>query len=80
MTAISKGFGVTMNELCTLKKDLKRITINSVLYACFYDGGELGSTDVIKTKLRGRCASDLNRKIKITANDNFVAEDYRLAA
>ena len=80
MTAISKGFGVTMNELCTVKKDLKRITINSVLYACFYDGGELGSTDVIKTKLRGRCASDLNRKTYITANDNFVAEDYRLAA
>ena len=77
---ISKGFGATTNELCTVKKDLKKIIINSVLYACFYDGGELGSTDVVKTKLRGRCASDLNRKIKITANDNFVAEDYRLAA
>ena len=78
--ATSKGFGVTMNEPCTVKKDLKKTIKNSVLYACFYDGGEIGSTDVVKTKLRGRCASDLNRKIKITANDNFVAEDYRLAA
>jgi hypothetical protein len=78
--ATSKGFGATTNELCTVKKGLKKIIINSVLYACFYDGGEIGSTDVVKTKLRGRCASDLNRKIKITANDNFVAEDYRLAA
>ena len=31
-------------------------------YWCVYDGGEIGSTDVVKTKLRGRCASDLNRK------------------
>jgi len=30
---------------------------------CVYDGGETGSTDVIKIKSRDRCASDLNRKI-----------------
>ena len=29
---------------------------------CVYDGGEIGSTDVIKIKARSRCASDLNRK------------------
>ena len=29
---------------------------------CLYDGGEIGSTDVVKTKPRNRCASDLNRK------------------
>lgn len=62
MMAISKDFGVIMNELCTVKKVLKRTLKNSVPYACFYDGGEIGSTDVVKTKLRGRCASDLNRK------------------
>tara|TARA_R100000030_G_scaffold86016_2_gene69434 strand:- start:172 stop:417 length:246 start_codon:yes stop_codon:yes gene_type:complete len=30
---------------------------------CVYDGGEIGSTDVVKIKARSRCASDLNRKI-----------------
>ena len=29
---------------------------------CIYVGGEIGSTDVVKTKLRGRRASGLNRK------------------
>jgi hypothetical protein len=49
-----------------------------VLY--LYDGGEIGSTDAIKINSRSRCASDLNRKILITANDNFAIEDYRQAA
>ena len=47
---------------------------------CLYDGGEIGSTDVVKTKPRNRCASDLNRKKTTIANDNFAIEDYRLAA
>ena len=49
MMDTSKDFGAITNELCTVKKVLKRTLKNSVPYACFYDGGELGSTDVIKT-------------------------------
>ena len=45
----------------------------------FYDGGELGSTGD-KSNWRDRCASDLNRKKTIIANDNFAYEDYALAA
>jgi hypothetical protein len=45
----------------------------------FY-GGEIGSTDVVKTQSRSRCASDRNRKKTTIANDNFAAEDFRLAA
>ena len=36
-------------------------TINTST-GCFHYGGELGSTDVVKTELRGRRANGLNRK------------------
>jgi len=43
-------------------------------------GDELGSTDVVKTKLRDRRASGLNRKITTTANDNFAMDELPIAA
>ena len=45
-----------------------------------FRGDEIGSTDVVKTKPRSRCASDLDRKILINANDNFAPQEFALAA
>jgi hypothetical protein len=35
---------------------------------------------VLSRNVENRCASDLNRKKIVNANDNFVYEDIRLAA